>query len=71
MISGIRLIVLLQSGEASTVEGNKHTTHTHTHTHTHTQTHTDIQSAVCYISTREIVRNDEIFNLELGSGAGL
>ena len=26
--------VLFQSGEASTVEGNKHT---HTHTHTHTQ----------------------------------
>ena len=26
-------IVLFQSGEASTVEGNKHT-HTHTHTHT-------------------------------------
>ena len=34
LISGIRFIVLLQSGEAFTMEGNKHT---HTHTHTHTQ----------------------------------
>ena len=34
LISGITFIALYQSGEASTVEGNKHT-HTHTHTHTH------------------------------------
>ena len=32
LISGITFIVLFQSGEVSTVEGNKHT-HTHTHTH--------------------------------------
>ena len=31
LISGITFTVLFQSGEASTVEGNKHT-HTHTHT---------------------------------------
>ena len=40
LISGITFIVLFHSGEASTVEGNKHThtyiqTHTNTHTHTH------------------------------------
>ena len=35
LISGITFIVLFQLGEASTVEGNKHT-HTHLHTHTHT-----------------------------------
>ena len=36
MISVITFIVLFQSGEAFTVEGN---THTHTHTHTHIHTH--------------------------------
>ena len=36
--SGITFIVLFQSGEAFTVEGNKHT-QTHTHTHTHTRKH--------------------------------
>ena len=49
LISGITFIVLFQSGEAFTVEGNKHThtqtqTYIHTHiyiyTHTHTHTHT-------------------------------
>ena len=47
LISGITSIVLFQSGEASTVEGNKHThtqTHTHTHTHTNTHTHTEHSS---------------------------
>ena len=66
LISGITFIVLFQSGEAFTVEGNKHThTHTHTHTRTHTHTHTHTNSKqltalcqknkiICYVPSYHI-----------------
>ena len=43
LISGITFIVLLQSGEASKMEGNKHT---HTHTYTRTKLQKVIQEQV-------------------------
>ena len=43
LISGITFIVLLQSGETSMVEGNKHT---HTHLHTHGQIPKNISGVI-------------------------
>ena len=57
LISGITFIVLFQSGEASTVEGNKHiNTHTHTYTHTHTHTHTNTQSVWSIIDNQHVCK---------------
>ena len=48
LISRITFIVLFQSGEASTVEGNKHT-------HTHRKVLNDLNVNLLPILTREII----------------